>query len=617
VHHNRTLLVVLTVALAVSCGPPGNPNQPNPAPLQPKPVAPEKKPAPEQHAANADDAAIAKAGQDFVDLIATISPETATELGLHQHDTELDDRSIAGFEHNVALEEKMLADLEARFGSTDPPEAGRREHQGPHASRSSLTDLEIMEHTLAVDVRMKRAEDPLRRKPDTYTEPMNAIFLMTARDYAPAAVRATNALARIEKIPAQLEEAKKNLGAPPKPGAARKWPPKVWTEVGIESAGGAKQFFDDERAPIEAALPAEKPRIEKAIHAVEKAYADYAQYLKKVVLPHGGNDFAAGPELFDFLLHEDFFLTENAPDLVAMGQRIFDKTEAQMTEVAHRIDPKAKSWAEVVVKVKGHHPTAKDLLPSYRKELARARQFLIDKDVVTLPPGDDCEVIETPPFQRSTVTAAYDQPPPFDHVTKGFFFVTPVDAKASKTVQEEMLRENDHGDEVDTATHEAYPGHHLQLSIARRNPSVVRKATGPSIFAEGWALYAEELMAELGMYSDEERLMQLEWTLVRAARILIDVGLHTRGMTFDQAVHVLTDKVHLERPLAVSEVKRYTETPTQPSSYLVGREKILALRERAKKEWGKSFTLKRFHDELLSHGTIAPGLIEREMFPPH
>lgn len=579
--------LILMVALAASCGPP-SPTRPTPPPLTPKPIAPAPKPAPQ---VQSDDADIEKAGQAFVDLMAKISPENATALGLHQYDADLDDRTLAGFEANVVLEEKMLADLKARFAT-------------PHASRASLTDLEIMEHTLAVDVRLKRAQDPLRRMPDTYMGPMNAIFLMTARDYAPAEVRAKNALARIEKIPAQLEEAKKNLTRPP----------KVWTQVGIESAAGAKQFFDDERAPLEAALPADKPRVEKALKDAQNAYADYKQFLEKTVLPKGRDDFAAGPELFDFLLHEDFFLEEGAAQLVPMAQKIFDQTNAQMSEIAKKIDPKAKGWPEVVAKVKGHHPTATDLLPSYRKELQRARQFLVDKDVVTLPPGDDCEVIETPPFQRATITAAYDQPPPFDKVTKGFFFVTPVDAKASKTVQEQMLRENDHGDEVDTATHEAYPGHHLQLSIARRNPSIVRKATGPAIFAEGWALYAEELMSELGMYTDEERLMQLEWTLVRAARILIDVGLHTQGMTFDQAVKFLTDKVHLEHALAESEVKRYTETPTQPSSYLIGREKIMAMRERAKKEWGASFTLKRFHDELLSHGTIAPGLVEREMF---
>ena len=121
-------------------------------------------------------------------------------------------------------------------------------------------------------------------------------------------------------------------------------------------------------------------------------------------------------------------------------------------------------------------------------------------------------------------------------------------------------------------------------------------------------------MGELGYYTDEERLMQLEWTLVRAARVLIDVGLHTRGMTFEQGVAMLTDQVHLERELALNEVKRYTMTPTQPLSYLVGRERILAMRERFKQTAGEAFTLEAFHAAVLSHGTIAPGLVEREMF---
>ncbi len=585
--------ITFSAIVLAACGSPGTPMQPNPvASTTATTVSTHSQP---QIPADRDDAAIALAGQAYVDLIVKISPETATQLGLHDRDAELDDRTLAGFERDTVLEEKMLADLKARFPD-------------PHATRPALSDLAIIEHALAVDVKMKRSQDPLRRKPDTYAGPMNALFLMTAREYAPAAVRAKNAVARIEKIPAQLEEAKKNLAAATHPA------PKIWTQVGIEAAEGAKQFFDDEKKPLEDALPQEKPRIEKALQTAQKSYADYKQFLEKQILPKGGDDYAAGPELFDFLLKQDFFLTEGAAELVAVGERIFAETDAQMNEVAKRIDPKAKSWVEVVAKVKSHHPTAAELLPSYRKELARARQFLIDKDVVTLPEGDDCEVIETPPFQRSTITAAYDQPPPFDKVTKGFFFVTPVDLKASKKEQEQMLRENDHGDQVDTVTHEAYPGHHLQLSIARRIPSVVRKATGPAIFAEGWALYAEELMSELGMYTDEERIMQLEWTLVRAARIVIDVGLHTKGMTFDQGVAFLTDKVHLEHALAVSEVKRYTETPTQPSSYLMGREKIMRIRERAKKEWGASFSLKRFHDALLAHGTIAPGLVEQEMF---
>jgi uncharacterized protein (DUF885 family) len=276
----------------------------------------------------------------------------------------------------------------------------------------------------------------------------------------------------------------------------------------------------------------------------------------------------------------------------------------------------------VTQKLKAHHPTAAELLPSYRLEVARARQFLLDKHVVPFPPGDDCQVVETPPFLRSTTTASYEPAPALDPETRGLFFVTPIDPTSTKKQQEEMLRENDHGDEVDTVVHETYPGHHLQLSFARTYPSLIRKVVdakraavvGSDIFAEGWGLYAEELMSELGYYTDEERLMQLEWTLVRAARVLIDVGLHTRGMTFDDAVKVLTDQVHLEHELAVNEVKRYTMSPTQPLSYLVGRERIMAMRERFKQKTGAAFTLEAFHAAVLSHGTIAPGLVEREMF---
>jgi uncharacterized protein (DUF885 family) len=394
-------------------------------------------------------------------------------------------------------------------------------------------------------------------------------------------------------------------------------PPRVWTQVAIEDARSARAFFEQVRPFLESAGAegVDRARAQRALAAAKDAYARYATFLERDVLPRSSGDFAAGRAYFDFLLRERYFLEEDADAVLALGKRLLERTEAQMTEVAHRIDPAAKGWPEVTARLKSHHPSAKDLLPSYRRELDRARAFVVAKDVAALPPGDDCEVMETPLFIRSTVTAAYDVAPPFDSaITKGFFFVTPVDLTLSAAKQEQMLRENDHGDQVDTAVHEAYPGHHLQLSFARLHPSRVRKVSETSIFAEGWALYAEELLAELGYYTDEERLMQLEWALVRAARILIDVGLHTQGMSFDDALAILTDRVHLERPLATSEIKRYTADPTQPLAYMVGREKIFAMRDRYQKREGSAFTLKRFHTEILSHGTIAPGLISKEIF---
>ncbi len=592
---NRPLVVPFLVPLVLSvvsaCATPStSPSVPSPSTVHAK-------------AAGADDALVTASAKAYLDLLVETSPEAATLLGLHSREADLDDRSKAAFENGLVKKEKLLARVR------DEATTVRKDGSMPSLSRTARTDAWILIHTLEMDIRTQREENPLERRPSLYASPMEAIFIMLARDYAPAAERATHALARMEKIPTVLAAARTNL----------KSPPKVWTQVGIEMAESAKTFFEEQRAPLEAALPGEKQRIDHALKTASSAYADYKTFLEKEVLPRSNGDFAAGRPLFDFMLQHGAVLGENADDVLALGQRILATTEAQMSEIAKRIDPNTHAkggWPDVVARVKANHPTAADLIPSYRRELQRAREFLVKKDAVPFPPGDDCEVIETPPFQRSTVTAAYDEPPPFDRSTKGFFYVTPVEASFSQAKQEAMLRENDHADQVDTAVHEAYPGHHLQLSFARLHPSLIRKITGPAIFAEGWGLYAEELMSELGYYTDEERLMQLEWTLVRAARVVIDVGLHTRGMTFDQAVAILTDKVHLERPLALSEVKRYTMSPTQPLSYLVGREALFKLRERYRAREGSKFTLKRFHTEALSHGTIAPGLLEQEMFEP-
>jgi len=579
--------LVVSLALLAACGaappspPPAPPPVSAPAPAAPSPVL--------------GDADVAKAGQAYLDMVVELMPESATSLGLHAGDDRLDDRSAKAQAALVAREEAMVKDLDARFA-------------GAQLSKAASIDLRMLRSALLVDARMRQAQKPWARRPDFYTEPLGALFAMTAREYAPAAERAGKALARIEKLPDLLKVARAELT----PTAA----PAVWVQVGAESAGGARAFLDGMRPFLEKSLPKEKARIAAALKAAKEAYAEYQAWLKDDVLPAAEGQFAAGREQFDWLLKEGYFLSEDADGLLAIGIRVFGETESKLTEVAKRIDPKAESWKDVVKKVKSKHPTAAAIIPTYKKEMARARKFLVDKDAVSFPPGDDCQVIPTPEFQRSTISAAYDQPPPFGEtqVTKGFFFVTPIDASMTAAQREGMLRESDYGDIVDTVVHETYPGHHLQLSFARVHPSAIRKVTGPSIFTEGWALYSEELMAELGYYKDEERLMQLEWALVRAARVLIDVGLHTKSMTFDDAVKVLTDQVGLGRELALSEVKRYTLTPTQPLSYIIGREKIFALREKAKAKEGKAFSLKKFHEAALSHGTLPPGLLGEELF---
>jgi uncharacterized protein (DUF885 family) len=543
-------------------------------------------------AAGKDDAAIEAAEKAYIDLTVAISPESATGLGLHERDTELDDYTLAGNAASRHREKEMLVSLRERFAK-------------PEASRAKRVDLELVEHALDVSIREDEEQRPLERLPMTYVRPLDTLFNMVARPYAPPPERAANVLARMEKLPAVLAAGKANL----------KNPPRLWTQVAIESTKQVPAFLAEIRPFLEKELPKDGPRVKAALDAVAAAYASFAEYLEKDVLPRSNGEFAVGRAYFDYLLHENYFLTEDADQVEALGKKLLDRTDAEMTALAKKIDPKASGWPEVLGRIKKDHARAEDLLPWYRRELGRARAFLVQKDVVPMPPNDDCEVLETPAFLRNTTTAAYNEAPAFDTATtRGFFFVTPVDASLDAKQKEELLMENNRAEGVDTVVHETYPGHHLQLSFSRRHPSLARKALGTSLFSEGWGLYSEELMDELGYYTDAERMAYLEWVLVRAARVIIDVGLQTKGMTFEQAVGMLEERVHLEKVLAVNEVKRYTMSPTQPLSYLVGREMIVALREKMKQRDGAGFSLKRFHEEVLSHGTIPPGLMAEEIF---
>jgi uncharacterized protein (DUF885 family) len=544
-------------------------------------------------AALPDDAAISQACDAYIEMMVALSPEYATSIGRHERDDVLDDRSTQAIERALDKRRIFLRETEARFATV-------------RASAPAKIDLELLLGTLRADLAFESAVAPQKRQPDFYTAPMHAFFLMGARDYAPKAARADAMLKRMMAIPNVVLAAKANLTTPP----------RIWTEIGIDQAKSASGFFEGQRAFLEAALPGETPRIALALRSAKAAYADYESFLRTTILPRSNGSFRLGRETFEVLLKQRYALTESADEVLALGHRVFADIEQNMNTLARKMDPSAKDFTVVIAKLKGNHPKAPELLAEYRKEVLRARAFLLKNDIVAFPPGDDLEVVDTPPFMRSTVTAAYDQPPPFDPGSKGFFFVTPVDPKLSKQEQEQMLRENDHGDIVDTAVHEAYPGHHLQLSFARMHPSRMRKVTDAAIFSEGWALYSEELMSELGYYTDEERMLQLEWALVRAARIIIDVGLHAGSMTLDEAIRLLVDRVRLGPGLARSEVKRYSESPAQPLAYMVGREKLMQLREAYKKREGDTFTLKRFHSEVLSRGTIAPGYLQREIMGP-
>jgi uncharacterized protein (DUF885 family) len=255
------------------------------------------------------------------------------------------------------------------------------------------------------------------------------------------------------------------------------------------------------------------------------------------------------------------------------------------------------------------------LIDYYTSFVLGARQHLIDHNLITVPESNDLTLVDTPIFARPTFPyAGYLPAAPLDIDQHGFFWVTPIDKMSPPESQEQQKRGHNKYQALVVSLHEAYPGHHLQLQRANQISSNVRKLFGTSVFIEGWALYCEEMMYETGYYPDAQtRLIQLAMQLWRACRVVIDVGLHDGTMSFDDAVGLLVDTAKLERINAEAEVKRYTQSPTQPMSYIVGKMEILRLRDDYRKQQGAAYSLKEFHDHLLSYGSIPIGLVRNLM----
>src|SRR5690606_74030 len=312
-------------------------------------------------------------------------------------------------------------------------------------------------------------------------------------------------------------------------------------------------------------------------------------------------DFALGRVAFETRLRYAHGLADTADSLVEYGEALKRETECALDEVAEGLDGGGRGWRDVYDRLRADHPAAHELLDAYADAVARARAFVVERGLATPPPGEALDVIATPEYLRPLIPyAAYQPPAPHETEQRGLFFVTVPAPDA-----EEVLREHSVYGIPITALHEAYPGHHLQLSWANRADTEPRRAFWTPIFAEGWALYCEELMWEQGFYTDpRERLFQLRDLLWRACRLIVDVGLHARGWRPEQAVDFLVREAGPERESAGSEVRRYCADATYPMSCAVGKREILRLRELYRERAGTAFRLGVFHDRLLKWGTI-------------
>ena len=469
-------------------------------------------------------------------------------------------------------------------------------------------DLDLISSTLEVSLYADNCFRLPERRADTYpSQAMFGVYLLALRDFAPFELRMESVRDRLKDTPRYLAEGGENL-------ERGENIPAVWTETGLLVAESGEGFYSSLIPSLAERAPSLRSDLLAAAGKAGEAMREYSDFLKERLMARSDGDFAVGREAFDYLLKRKHHLPYDAQHLKEIGEEAVFATQNRLREVASEINP-GKSWAEVVAELKKDHPRPEGVLEAYRKQMEEARRFVIDKDLVTLPPGEELEVVETPTFERATIPyAAYIPAAPFEERQDGFFWVTPVEKDAPAERREDQLQGHCSWGIPITALHEGYPGHHLQLCTANRVESHFRRQFYSTVFIEGWALYCEEMMEEQGFVTDPRQvLLRLKDQLWRACRVVIDVGLHCFGMTFDEAVAELVDVAKLERANAVSEVRRYTQTPTQPMSYLIGKREINCLRDDVRKAEGANFDLKDFHDRLLSLGSIPIAFIRKHL----
>ncbi len=514
--------------------------------------------------------------RSYFDLRWHLDPVGATQAGVKTYDDRYGRFGPSALAPHLAALKALAAALEETTGDQVEDEIDRT----------------ALLNEIRVTLRRFERERPQAKNPGFWLSHLlgGLHFLLGRRDRSPEE-RAVSVAGRLEDVPGLLDDAR----------AALVEPVRVFVETALRVNEGGLSLVREVGAGL-------GERVAAAADAAAAAMAAFAHDLERW-LEGASDQFALGEDDFNFHLHYEHALRDTAPELWRYGLHLKDELESDLGARAARLD-RGKGWQDVAERLRADHPPASALVDAYAGEMARARDFVATRGLAPIPDAP-LDVVPTPAFMRPIIPfAAYDSPGAYSRDRTGWFYVTLPDPTLPPSAQERILRDHCRYELGVTALHEGYPGHHLHLVHAQQQPSDTRKNVWTPLTVEGWALYCEDMMGEEGFYrSEEEQFFQRVHLLWRAVRILLDVGLHTRGMTFEQAVEYMTTHLRVDRANAEAEVRRYCAEAAYPLCYAVGRREILDLRNDFRAAQGKAFTLRRFHDALLRYGGLPVTLI--------
>jgi uncharacterized protein (DUF885 family) len=524
-------------------------------------------------------------GRFFDDYYFPYNPTAATSAGIHKYDEKLEDYSKAGVDARVAA----LKSFEAQFAKL-PASADR--DLVLNNIRASLLDLEVIR--------------TWEKNPDTYSSGISgSAFTIMSRTFAPLEVRLRSLIERERQMPKVLADARANL----------KNPPKIYTEVAIEQLPGIVAFFEND-VPLAFKDVTEQKlltRFRQMNGAVIAALKDYEKFLRTDMLPKSNGDFRLGAENYAKKLAYEEMVDIPLDRLLQIGYDDLHANQKRFKETAAKIDPK-KTPQQVLTDLEKDHPAPDKLLQTFRDQSVKLRDFIIAKKIITIPSPVLPILEETPPFARALTFASMDTPGPYETVAKEAFFNVTLPEKGWKPERvEDFMRGFNRGTILSTAIHEAYPGHYVQFLWMQHVDSRVRKLIGASSNAEGWAHYCEQMMLDEGVSPDPKmRLGQLQDALLRNARYIVGIEMHTGKRTMEQGVEFFEKEGFQTHEVADRETKRGTSDPTY-LYYTLGKLQILKLREDYRKMKGAQFSLQQFHDEFVKQGFPPVKIVRRAM----
>jgi uncharacterized protein (DUF885 family) len=555
--------------------------------------------------------AFAALSSRWLETMTRLSPISATQLGDHRFDSEIDDVSAAGRASVVDSNRALLADLKAI----------------DHAALTRVNQIDAvmlanqLRHELWTSETLQDwAWDPL-----IYNALAgDALYGLLARDFAPLPERLVSATARMEKIPTLLAQARTNLDP------ARV--PLVHAQTVAKQNKGLPSLVAELISPHAHELTSEQmDRLEAALNRLVFAVNEHQDWIDRTLVPGAKGDFRLGAKLYDAKLAFVLDSTLSRQEIRARAEAAVVATRAEMYALARAAlagrpgapeapDNPTPAQQQAVIKAAidiagADHPARDQLVEAAKTGLAQATAFVQARDLITLP-SSPVQVILMPEFKRGVAVAYCDPPGPLDRRLATFYAVSPIPDDWTAEHAESFLREYNRRAIDDIATHEAMPGHYVQLAHSNAFPSTLRAVLWSGPFVEGWAVYGESMMAQEGFQNGDPlyKLVVLKTKLRSITNAILDQAIHVDGMSREAAMKLMMETAFQEEGEAVGKWIRASVSSAQLPYYFVGSEEHWAIRREAEKRWGPAFTLKRYHDTVLSFGSPPARLARAAMF---